>query len=96
MNTKSEKSDSTPPKKSLIFAIEDVAKLLRTEVKKTEMEFKPAITSQMPDSRSASPELINNLEQIAKFLRTQIAASRSRPQKKYVYGIVKKPRTPPK
>jgi hypothetical protein len=76
MGNKSEKTKKQSTlNKSLLFAIEDVAKLLRTEVKKKESHF---TASQNARSGSSSPDFVNNIEQIAKLLRLQVHASRSK------------------
>jgi hypothetical protein len=55
-----------PGNKSLLFAIEDMAKLLRNEVKKTESKLKKAIPI-----NSSSSSFVHNIEQIAQLLRDQ-------------------------
>jgi DNA repair photolyase len=69
--------------KSLLFAIEDVAKLLRTEAKKTELKLKKTTTS-----ISSSSDFVNSVEQIAKLLRTQVR--KAEPKKKRGWSVVKK------
>jgi ribosome-associated translation inhibitor RaiA len=76
MNTKSE--ESPQENKSLLFAIEDVAKLLRSEVKKEESKLKKGTTTHI--TKAASPDFVNTVEQIAKLLRTQVY--KVQPQKK--------------
>lgn len=64
-------------KKSLLFVIEDVAKLLRTEARKAQ-----------PLSKSVSLHFVNNVEQIAKLLRSQVRLSP--PKKKRAFSHIKK------
>lgn len=60
---------SQPKNKSLLFAIEDVAKLLRTEVKKKESKLKKTVTAR--SHNASSPDFVNSIQQIAKLLRMQ-------------------------
>ncbi len=86
MNTQSD-SPEKPAKanKSLLFAIEDVAKLLRTEAKKTESKLKTT-TTRIPTSSSS--DFVNSIEQIAKLLRTQV--QKTQLKKKRGWSVVKK------
>jgi hypothetical protein len=85
MNTKSE--ESPPENKSLLFAIEDVARLLRSEVKKEESKLKKGTTTHI--TRTSSTDFVNTVAQIAKLLRTQ--THKVQPKKKNRgWSVVKK------
>ncbi|HEY2810330.1 MAG TPA: hypothetical protein VGJ00_02940 [Rhabdochlamydiaceae bacterium] len=77
MNDKRNKKQER--EKSLLFVIEDVAKLLRTEAKKAERR--------LPDAAgtSTSGPFTNSIGQIAKLLRTQTHAVRARQERTWTH-----------
>ena len=75
-------------KKSLLFAIEDIAKLLRTEVKKGEPKPKTKKRTTTRLKSAATPNFVNAVEQLAKMLRTQV--HKAELKKKRGWSIVKK------
>jgi len=84
MNPKSK--EPLPKNRSLLFAIEDLSKLLRNEVKKTASQLKKSTTSQI--TSASSPDFVRTVEQIAKLLRSQ--AHKMHPKKKRAWGLAKK------
>lgn len=87
MNTQSDTPEK-PKKKSLLFAIEDIAKLIRTEVKKSES--KPKKRTAVRLQNKAAPNFVNAMEQIAKMLRTQAKTYEPEPKKKRGWSLMKK------
>jgi hypothetical protein len=89
MNTQSDTPEKpSQAKKSLLFAIEDIAKLLRTEVKKSDPKSKKRTATRL--SGNASPNFFNAMEQIARMLRTQAKGNEPEPKKKRGWSLMKK------
>ena len=84
MNNFSQSDERDTPKKSLNVAIEQVAKLLRTEVKTTTTLKMKRRQAQLISLQALGPSMRNSIEQIAKLLRTQI--QKAKPAKKRSYS----------
>ncbi len=72
MNNINDIADSDAPEKSLNVAIEEVAQLLRTEVKSTTTLEMKQKQGKLLSLQALGPSMSNSIKQVARLLRTQV------------------------
>jgi hypothetical protein len=84
INDIAESDESDAPGKSLNVAIEQVAQLLRTEVKTTTTLKMKQRQAKLLSLQALGPSMSNSIEQVARLLRTQV--QKEKPLKKRSYA----------